>query len=187
MGLNLTSGRLRGCKDSVGGISKVYLFSYEKHARSLIVVDDLVLTSFPATDIYPFELVTNPSFTNDGEESEGGKFYNESLQLSFIDIFLYDDFEDFLNKDLRCIIEDRNGVLRLLGAYNGLEVEKISVTTGDARNSFRGYNLSLRGQEEQPSLFLDNLDDFTIIPNDFLLLEDGEYVLTEENELIRLE
>ena len=189
MGLDLTSGRVRGCKDSIGGVKKVYLFDYVKYARSQIVFElsDLTLTSFPSTDIYPFETNIDVTFTNNGEENEGGKFYNEQIDLSFNGIFLYDDFEDFLNRDLRCIIEDRNGKLRILGAFNGLQMERLQVTLGDAKNSFRGYQFSLQGQEEQPSLFLDNLNDFNIIPNDFLLLESGGFVLTEDNELIRLE
>jgi hypothetical protein len=187
MGLDITAGRLKGCKDSIGGVSKVYLFAFEKHARSLVVVEDMILTSFPATDIYPFETANEPNFTDNGEENEGGKFYNEGLDLSFKGIFVYDEFEIFLKKDLRCIIEDRNGKLRMLGLRNGLIVERLSRTTGDAKNSLSGYNITFQGQEENIAPFLDDLDDFTIIPNDFLLLEDGEFVLTEDNKLIRLE
>jgi hypothetical protein len=187
MGLEITASRLKGCKDSIGGVKKVYLFAFEKHARSLIVVEDMVLTSFPETDIYPFEAVNDPNFTNNGEENEGGKFYNEGLDLSFKGIFVYDEFEIFLKKDLRCIIEDRNGKLRMLGLRNGLIVERLNRTTGDAKNSLSGYTFNLQGQEENIAPFLNNLDDFNIIPNDFLLLEDGEFALTEDNKLIRLE
>ena len=112
--ISLTSGKSRGCKDSLGGINKIYLFKYIKYAKSLIVVNDLVLTSFPATDIYEFYVDSNPSFDNKGQEDAGGKFYNENISLEFVGINLYNEFEKFLKFDFRMIILDNNGVYRML-------------------------------------------------------------------------
>lgn len=186
MALSLTSGKNKDCKDSVGGISEVYIFSYTKHPKSQIIVDDLTLTSFPETNIYKFEFNNEPNFTNDSSEDEGGKFYNESLNLEFVGIYVWDGFERFLKKDLRIIIKDRNNKYRLLGAYNGLIVDRIQRTTGDAKNTFRGYRITFEGKELNPSLFIDDLEDtgFNIVENIFLLSEDGKYILTENNELI---
>lgn len=185
--VNLSSGIGRICKDNVGGVKKVYLFPYVKYLRSQMPITDLVLTSFPSTTIYEFEANNDVNFTNDGEENEGGKFYNESLNLEFVGIYVYDEFEKFLKQDFRCIILDNNGNYRMLGAFNGLLVENLTRTSGDAKNSFKGYRFTLSGQEERPALFLNNLDDFTIESNNFLMLETGEYLLTEENKLIIIE
>jgi len=187
--VNITQGRSRSCKDSIGGVNNVYLFSYYKYGRSQIITTDLVLTSFPDTTIYQYETTNEPIFDDKGNEDEGGKYYEQSISLEFTGIELYDEFETFLKKDIRCIIRDRNGIYRLLGAYKGLEVEKLEVTTGAARNEFRGYRFTLNGKEEKPALFINNLEDagFTIAPNNWLALEDSGYLLTQDNKLIEIE
>ena len=185
--ISLTKGRIRGCKDSIGGLDKVYLFPFVNYSRSQIVVTDLVLTSFPATDIYEFEVDNQPTFDNKGNENEGGKYYTENISLSFSGINVYNEFEKFLKQDFRIIIQDRNGIFRMLGAYNGLTSYDLKQDIGSSHATFSGYTTSFEGQEEQPSLFLNDLNLFTIIENEFLQLENGEYALTEMNELIRIE
>lgn len=187
--VDLTSGRLRGCKDSIGGISKVYIFPYVKYAKSQIVTTNNVITSFPATDIYQFEMDNQPIFENRADENEGGKFHNESIDLEFAEIEVYSEFHKFLNKDYRIIILDRNGKYRLLGAYNGVYCERLNRTTGESKNSFRGVRVSFNGIEKQQSLFINDLAaaGFTIIENNFLITENGEFVLTEDNQLIYIE
>lgn len=158
MALSLTSSRLKGCKDSIGGVSEVYIFNYIKYPKSQIVVDGVNLTSFPLTNIYQFEFNNEPNFTNDSSEDEGGKFYNESLNLEFVGYF-NSSIITLLKSDLRCIIKDRNGNYRLLGAYNGLICERLNYTTGDAKNTFKGIRFSLEGRELIQSLFIDDLED----------------------------
>lgn len=189
MSLNLTQGLLRGCKDGLGGIKKIYLFKYVKYSRSLIVTTDLVLTSFPATDLYEFDVDNNPDFSNNGQENEGGKFYDEKISLDFVGINLYNEFREFLSYDLRMIVQDNNGIYRMLGAFNGLTVDTLSQVTGSAHSDFAGYRVSFDGLERQPALFINDINalSFTIIDNNFLLLENGEYVLTEGNKLIHIE
>ena len=182
--VSLTSGRVKNCKDSIGGVSKVYLFPFVSYARSLIVYSDLVLSSFPDTNIYEFEVSNNPIFRNGPQENDGGKYYTEDLNLEFVGIELYDEFEKFLEQDFRAIILDRNGIYRLLGAFNGLVCENIEKTTGDNKSSFRGYKLAFTGQEERPALFLNDLNLFTVIENNFLATENGDFILTEDNKLI---
>lgn len=187
--INITTGRNRICKDSLGGVNIVYLFNYASYARSLIVHSDLVLTSFPDTDIYPFELDSPVNFSNNMQENEGGKYYTENIELNFSEYNVYNEYQKLLKSDYRMIVKDNNGVFRLLGAYNGLIGDDLKFETGGAHTDFNGYKISFEGQEENPSLYINNLSDagFTIIENNFLLLETGKFALTEMNELIRLE
>lgn len=189
MSINLTKGLLRGCKDGLGGIKKIYLFKYVQYSRSLILTTDLVLTSFPATNLYEFHVDNNPDFSNNGQENEGGKFYDEKISLDFVGINLYNEFRDFLNYDLRMIVQDNNGIYRMLGVYNGLTVDTLSQVTGNAHSDFAGYRVSFDGLEKQPALFINDINglSFTIIIDNFLALENGEYILTEENKLIIIE
>jgi hypothetical protein len=182
--VSLTSGRVRGCKDSIGGISKVYLFPFVNYTRSQIVQTDLVLTSFPVTTIYEFETNNNPDFTNSQQENEGGKFYDENITLEFVGFQVTDEFEKFLYQNFRCIVLDRNGKYRLLGAYNGLICESIDKTTGDSKNSFKGFKLSFTGQEQLPALFMDDLTGFNIIVFDNYIFEDGENYIFDGNNYV---
>ena len=188
MSTQITSSILRGCK-SIGGISKVYLFPFENYSRSQIVYSGLTLTSFPATTLYEFQPDNKPNFENKSEEDDGGKYYTENIDLQFVGIYLYDEFEKLLEKDIRCIILDNKGNYRLLGAFNGLQVKRLQVTTGGAKSDFRGYQFNIEGKEERQSLFISDLASagFTIDTLDFLQTETGEYLLTENNKLIKIE
>ena len=77
----INSGRSRICKDSVGGINKIYLFSHINYSRSQIVLNNNVLTSYPATTIYEFEVENEPIVSQKQNENEGGKYFD--LDISF--------------------------------------------------------------------------------------------------------
>jgi hypothetical protein len=70
MNSSLTNGYTRKCKSGQGGLNKVYLFSYTKYARSQIVLNQNIVTSFPETIIYEFETVGNATFTNRGSDRD---------------------------------------------------------------------------------------------------------------------
>ena len=161
--VSLTKGRSKSCKSSIGGVNEVYLFPFVNYSRSQIVYSDLVLTSFPETIVYKFETVNQPEFRNTQQEEDGGKFYAESLNLEFAKPTIADEFEKLLYKDFRCIVRDRNGLYRMLGAFNGITCESLQYTTGEAKNSLNGVSFSFEGKEERPALFINNLFDSGII------------------------
>jgi hypothetical protein len=79
------------------------------------------------------------------------RFFGLISSLKFFNI------SKLLKKDLRCIIKDRNGYYRILGLYNGLECESIKASVGTSKNSLNGYTIALKGQEEQESLYINDL------------------------------
>lgn len=187
--VDLISGRSKVCKDSLGGLSKCYLFPFVNYSYSQIEVSGNILTSFPDTDIYPFEFDNNPTLSLSQNENEGGKYFEERIELGFTKPNSYNEFQKLLKKDYRMIIKDRLGNYRLLGAYNGLIGDNLKLSTGGAHADFNGYNITFEGQEENEALYINNLEDagFTIIENNFILLENGEFMLTEDNQLIYVE
>ena len=84
------------------------------------------------------------------------------------------------------IVSDRNGIFRLLGTYNGLSAE-VTKVTGGGMEDFNGYKVTMEGKESLSSLFVSNLEDAGFVEDGFLLLENGEFILTESNEKIILE
>lgn len=187
MSCNITTGYNRGCKDRVSGIKKVYIFSYVKYNRSQLVRTGLTLDEFPATVVYQFEPLRGVSCEQKMNEDEGSKYYDQTITLKFSGHQSTYKLQQLIKKDVRIIFEDNNGLLRMLGAYNGLYCDSINSDVGSSKNSFSGLEFSFVGQEREEALFLDEL----LIPEigllSYLLLEDGTFLLLEDGELLELE
>ena len=157
MGCNIDRGLARVCKHNIGGIANVFLFPFEKYMASEIITDNLILTTFPETIIYPFHAVLNGNLEQNMQVDDGGKYYNQRISLQFhgiADKFL---FEKLLKRDYRLIIKDNNGVYRLIGTYNGVICDNITVDTGGNKSSFNGITADFSGKEKIEALFINEL------------------------------
>jgi len=185
MKCDLTISRKRVCK-GLGGLSEFYIFPFVNYTTSQIVLNGLIVTSFPATTIFRFFL-ESANFTNPMQENGGGKFYNENISLTLPKIELNTELTKLLFKDHRMIIRDRNDKYRLLGAFNGGIFDNLVQQTGGSHGELTGYTITFEGVEELPALFLDDLSLFTVAPDNFLITESGELLLTEDNQEIIIE
>ena len=183
--MSLTKGRERVCK-GLGGLSEFYIFPFVQYSTSQIVLNGLTVTAFPATTIFRFFLEST-NFTNPMQEDAGGKFYNENLSLTLPKIEVNTELTKLLFKDHRVIVRDRNDIYRLLGAFNGGIFDNLNQVTGGSHGELSGYTITFEGMEELPALFLDDLSLFTVAPDNFLITESGELVLTEDNQEIIIE
>lgn len=156
--MEIVSGINRECKNSIGGVNKVYLFSWVKYSRSQIGINGNILTSFPQNDVFEFATIGEVSFTEDSQEEDGGKFYNISLSFQIGNYF---DIEKLLKKNVRAVILDRNGNYRLLGTFNGLFCTKVSKETGSNKSNFNGFKIDFDGKELRESLFFTDLEIIT--------------------------
>ena len=189
MSCDITTGRGLMCKNSQGGLNEIYIFPYVQYLDSQIVRTALTLTSFPATTIYRFYSTADPNFQDIEQEDAGGKSYRESISMTFPVIDTQQEFEKLLKMDYRMIVQDRNGLYRLLGAYKGGTFNNLSQPTGGAKSSFSGYTIDFQASEELPALFISSLSGagFTVSPDDFLQLEEDDLILLEQNEFMILE
>lgn len=175
MAFEITSGRDRKCKNTIGGIKNIYIAPYKKALRSEIIYDGVSLFQFPQTFIYKFELVGVDVFEQAGEENEGGKFYTQSLELTFNKITAFDNlqFQKLLRKDFFIVVEDRNGNFFLMGFRNGLIAEKLDTGTNQQ------YKISFTGQEIELAPFCEDL-----INTDFVIVEFLNKVFQNEDNFI---
>jgi len=189
MEIVITQGYNRKCKDSISGISEVYLFPFVKYPRSLIVTVANVLTSFPTTTIYKFYCNGNPVANEPMEQDSGGKFYNQSLSLDLQYNGNPFELQKLLKKDYRLIFRDRNGLYRIFGLYTGLEGTNLNYTTGNSKTDLNGFKIDFSGREEKQSFFITDLEDAGFLSSEFnyRLLEDGGIRLTEDNKFRILE
>lgn len=189
MSCGITASRARQCRDIQGGFDIVYLFPFVKYGRSEIILSGDVLDTFPATTIYKFNILS-PNLTEEQSEVGGGKFYSQNLSFDLAKVGIVDNLElpRLTKKDYRAIILDRNGLYRIVGLWNGL-ITDLNKVTGDSKDAFNGYKISMEGREVESSVFITDLEDagFIIAEDNFLLLEDGSFVLLEDNERIILE
>jgi hypothetical protein len=172
--MEIISGRNLACKDSQGGIERLWLFKYIKYSRSQITIENNILTAFPPTDIYEFEFVGDVGVTENVEEDDGGKYYGINFDIK-IDNHI--EIQKFLDFDFRAVALDRLGNYRLLGVWNGLTCTSINKNTGSNKSDYNGFILSFEGQEliESPYFY----DISIITENSYLLQENGDFILQE--------
>jgi len=171
----VTQGRKKKCKDTIGGIRSFYLATFVKAARSQINYDGASVTEYPQTFVYKFDVAGQSSFIQNPSENEGGKFYNQSLSVTFLKISAYDNlnFSKFLNKEYLCVVEDRNGNFFLLGFKNGVICEKLELSTDGL------YTMTFEGQEENLAPFCELLVNDSII-----VIDDINYVFQNNDNFI---
>lgn len=181
----LTTGRTEPCRDNIGGIKNVYLFPYVSYSITQITRNKQLVTSFPTTTIYQF-YTTNANFNEQISNDENGETYSQSLtfRLNKVDLQTTRNLNGARDLFFRYIVEFNNGSFRLGGLYQGANMT-FTINSGGAKGDGSYYDITLEGNELISAPYLNNLNDFTI--EQYLLLEDGSAMLTEEGEYITLE
>jgi hypothetical protein len=158
---NLSLGRLKPCKDTVGGIKNIYFVDYGDftgiayNVTDTDVIDDLA-ASFTA---YKYEVHFSSSFTQNIQSSmeNGTTAFEQVLEVTLPKLTKED------HKELKLIsfghphviVEDQNGNFFVSGLYNGMSVTGGTIVTGLNMGDLSGYTLSLSGMEKVPANFLD--------------------------------
>ena len=148
---NLSLGRLKPCKDTVGGIKNIYFVDYGDftgivyNATDTDVIDDLA-ASFSA---YKYEVHFSSSFTQNIQSSmeNGTTAFEQVLEVTLPKLTKED------HKELKLIsfghphviVEDQNGNFFVAGLLNGMSVTGGTIVTGVAMRDLSGYTLTLTG------------------------------------------
>lgn len=149
----IQKGRLEPCKDSLGGIQKVYLGAFDatfkEAAAPLLDGRGEQTSTFSSADIAEFELrADGNTFEEAGETNDqnGTSIVTQTLTLR-LKKQSADSIEE-LNKLAKtfafAIVEDMNGQRKIAGIYRGLSTS-ITASSGGAMGDFNGYNLVLSG------------------------------------------
>lgn len=168
----INEGYKRKCRNSIAGIKAVWLLKWIKHPRSSIVIDGNYLVEFPSQFIYKFESVTPVNASETLQQNEGGKYYEQTISMSF-KAKNSKEFSEFIKNDYRLVFLDNNGFYRIFGLYNGMQGGDISFTTGNGKGDLNGYTISFNGQEEIESSFIENLEDIGLIERGNFTFDSG--------------
>ena len=163
---NLSLGRLKPCKDSVGGIKNIYFINYGDIDGVVYNVtdEDVIDTLGTSVNAYKYEVHFSSSLTQNIQSSSenGTTAFEQVLEISMPRLSKEDHKEIKLIAygHPNVVVEDQNGAFFVCGLANGMEVTGGTIVTGQAMGDLSGYTLTLTGMEKIPANFLDtNLTD----------------------------
>ena len=160
MACDITAGRLEPCKDSVGGITAIYIggaYTPNLLTTATIGADGEVTTFADALTFYKYDLKGANSFdqTNENSRENGTSFWTQTgtVVLKKQDKATTAQLKLLSYGRPQIIIEDYNGNHYLAGIENGVEVA-VNTATGAGMGDLNGYNLTLTGTEKSPANFM---------------------------------
>jgi hypothetical protein len=155
----INKGRLEPCKDSVGGLTAVYLIDYGTLGAITYATGSDEITGFGGTPTaFKYDLKGNSSLeqTVTSSRENGTTFYDQIVTLTLKKLSAQSNDELALIAVARphVVVEDNNGNAMLVGLEWGADVNGGTVVTGAAMGDLNGYTLTLQGMEKKPANFL---------------------------------
>lgn len=145
------------CRNSVGGISEIYLTEIENKATLTAVSG--VITAFTLSSgkkLWTFKLEKeNAEFTEKIVPSveNGTVYYEQEVKFSMKQLSASNrnNIRQIVQNRLFIIVKDNNGVYWLLGEVNGCDLGASDGKTGKAMGDLNGYSLTFMGKEPAPA------------------------------------
>lgn len=145
MACDITAGRLRPCKNSLGGLGELYLFNYLENAFT--VASGVATAVNPSLiEVYKFEIEGDGN--NIAESLVGDRNSGTSVNTQTTTIVLkkQDASTSFQLTTLAqgfpmAVVKDRNGVFHAIGLDDGIDFT-VAPTTGGGKAELNGYTLT---------------------------------------------
>ena len=145
------------CRNSVGGISEIYLTEIEN--KSTFTATSGVITAFTLSSgkkFWTFKLEKeNAEFTEKIVPSveNGTVYYEQEVKFSMKQLSASNrnNIRQIVQNRLFIIVKDNNGVYWLLGEVNGCDLGASDGKTGKAMGDLNGYSLTFMGKEPAPA------------------------------------
>ena len=160
MACDINLGRLEPCKDSVGGITAIYIggaYTDNLLTTATISADGEVTAFTAALTFYKYDLKGVNSFDqeNTNDRNNGVSFWTQTgtVVLKKQDKATTAQLKLLSYGRPQIIVEDYNGNFYLAGIENGVEVT-VNTATGAGMADLNGYNLTLTGMEKSPANFM---------------------------------
>ena len=166
---NITKAISKTCKNRQGGISKLYLFPYVKHSKSLNLTLDQEVVTFPFTNAFLYE-AQNIVFTESTSIQNGGIEWTQKLDFTIPEADENSEVYKLANKDYSAVVLDRNGKYRFIGMRNGGEVT-VNAVSGTLRSDMNGFNISLTAKEDNQAYYIPTFETIfnVVTPLEFIL------------------
>lgn len=151
----LSSGFTLDCRDSIGGVSEVWIGELDALNTSTFAVSAGVVTTMAMTGgkkFYNYKLrknVAEAKADNAGDVANGAGYIMHSveIQLDKFDVAKRNELRVLAKKPVIIIVKDMNGLNSVYGVYNGLDLTTGTAGTGKDANSLNGFVLTFTGME----------------------------------------
>jgi hypothetical protein len=155
----LTRGRLKACKDQVGGIRRIWVEDFEKVNGKTYNADGELTEIGVGTILYQYNL---PSGTAEfkqpikASKENGTIYYDQNLSINLFGLSVADrkELQVMARMNLTIFAEDFNGNVFELGRDGGMDVNGGEVLTGKAKGDMSGYRLEFFGEEKDQAPFV---------------------------------
>ena len=154
----LSSGRLKPCKDAVGGIRRIFFVDYGTLGE-VTEVDDEITEIDGSFTYYEYDVKLNSELTQNitSSKENGTTFFEQVLSITFTKLTKED------NKELKLMaygsphifVEDYKGGIMAVGLENGADVTEGSAVTGREMGDLNGYTMSFTANEVSFANFVD--------------------------------
>lgn len=159
MACTIIEGRQIDCADSIGGITELYVCEYNNVQQAAITASSGTITAMnclPGTKFYTYQMEKqNASFDEKTVRSvENGTTYHEqtlSFNIKKLSAAMRNDIYTLAQKRTFWIVKDNNGLIKLLGQVNGMDMTESTSSTGKNFADLNGATLTFLGMEKEPA------------------------------------
>lgn len=159
MACDITQGRIKACKKSIGGIVNAFFVNFAKDAFT-ILNGEVTAIDIAVTEVFQYALrgdenVFSEAFTSNRNTGVSLSTQTLVLQLKKLDKDTSNEVKLMAHGTPQIIVESRDGTYQLLGLTDGMDLTDSNIGTGGAKEDFNGYNLTFTGVEKDMAPFLD--------------------------------
>ena len=145
MACDITAGRRRGCKNSIGGVGIFYPFNFVDNPFT--IVDGVAVAINPfLTEAFEYELEgdgnnVSESLVSDRNTGASVNTQTTTLVLKKIDAISSAQLNLLVYSFPMGVVKDRNGVFHAIGIDDGIDFTVVQ-STGGAKGELNGYTLT---------------------------------------------
>ncbi len=145
MACDLTAGRTKACKQSLGGLGKLYLFNFVEDPFT--VLDGVATAINPLlTEVFEYELEgdgnnVSESLVPDRNTGTSLNTQTSTIVLKKIDAVTSAQMNLLAYGFPMAVVKDRNGVYHAIGIDDGIDFTVVQ-STGGAKTELNGYTLT---------------------------------------------
>lgn len=160
MACDLTTGRAKGCFDTVAGVKKVFFSTDALGAITYDVTNTDVITTFAGTpEFFEYNLKGSTNTyteTVTKDVNNGTTFFAQALAVTFPKLTksMHKELKLLIWASPTAIIQDYNDNYFVMGLANGADANGGTIVTGGARGDLSGYTLTMAAEEAVPGNFL---------------------------------
>jgi hypothetical protein len=145
MDCDISAGRLRPCKSSLGGLGKLYLFNFLENPFT--VANGIATAINPLlTEVFEYEIegdgnTVGESLVSDRNAGTSLNTQTTTIVLKKIDAATSAQMNLLAYGFPMAVVKDRNGIYHAIGIDDGIDFT-VAQSTGGAKGELNGYTLT---------------------------------------------